>query len=241
MRKDEAVTALAELAKIAQKRKFTQSVELMINFTGLDMKKPTNQVNVKVVLPHPTGKGSGKVLVFAKNNDFADSIKGRVDKVVLDKEIEALAKDKAKIGEVMTYDAIFAEGPAMLTVAKYLGQQLAPKGKMPKLIPSLNSFDEILAKARTQITVSNRKGRFMPVVHAVIGREGMKNEEMVANMIAVYDAVLEALPQKKQNIKNAYIKMTMSPPVKVGETAGANVVGASEQVHGASRMTRGEK
>jgi len=27
---------------------------------------------------------------------------------------------------------------------------------------------------------------------------------------------MAALPQKKQNIKNYYIKMTMSPPVKIG-------------------------
>jgi large subunit ribosomal protein L1 len=241
MRRDEAISALAELQKNAPKRKFTQSIELMINFTGLDMKKPTNQVNVKVALPYPTGKGSGKVLVFAKNSDFADSIKDRVDKVVLDKEIEALAKDRAKVGEVMTFDGIFAEGPSMLTVAKYLGQQLAPKGKMPKLIPNANAFDEILAKARTQVTVSNKKGRFMPVVHAVVGREGMKNEEMAENMLAIYDSVMNSLPQKKQNIKNAYIKMTMSPPIKVGETQGEVVAGASKQVYGAPHMTRGEK
>ncbi|MFA5125885.1 MAG: hypothetical protein WC462_02695 [archaeon] len=217
MRKDEALSALKKLHEIAPKRKFTQSVELMINFTGLDMKKPQNQVNVKVSLPFPTGKGSGKVAVFAKTDDLADSIKGKVDKVIMDKEIEALAKDRAKITELINFDALFAEGPAMLTVAKYLGQQLAPKGKMPKPILSASSFDEALAKARTQITISNKKGKFMPVVHSVIGREGMKDEDMVENMMAVFESVMNALPQKKQNIKNAYIKFTMSAPVKVGE------------------------
>jgi len=219
MRKDEAINALKKLHEIAPKRKFTQSVELMINFTGLDMKKPTNQVNVKVVLPVPTGKGSGKVAVFAKTEDLADSIKGKVDKVIMDKEIEALAKDRTKLGELMAFDALFAEGPCMITVAKYLGQQLAPKGKMPKPIMSASSFDEALAKARTQVTVSNKKGKFMPVVHSVVGREGMKDEDVAENMIAIYDAVLNSLPQKKQNIKNAYIKMTMSAPIKIGENA----------------------
>lgn len=216
MRKDEALSALKKLHESAPKRKFTQSVELMINFTGLDMKKPQNQVNVKVALPFPTGKGSGKVIVFAKTEEFANSLKGQVEKIVMDKEIEGLSKDKAKVGELMTFDGLFAEGPAMLTVAKFLGQQLAPKGKMPKPIMNVDSFDETLAKARTQITVSNKKGKFMPVVHAVIGREGMKDEEMTENMLAVYDSVMNALPQKKQNIKNAYVKMTMSPPVKIG-------------------------
>lgn len=216
MRKDEALSAIKKLQEIAPKRNFKQSVELMINFTGLDMKKPQNQVNVKVALPYPTGKGSGKVIVFAKTDEFADSLKQKVDKIVMDKEIEPLSKDKAKIVELLSYDGLFAEGPAMLTVAKFLGQQLATKGKMPKPIMNVNNFDETLAKARTQITVSNKKGKFMPVVHSVIGSEGMKNEDMAENMIAVYESVMAALPQKKQNIKNAYIKMSMSPPVKIG-------------------------
>ncbi|MFA6268502.1 MAG: hypothetical protein WCW13_05180 [archaeon] len=217
MRQDEAINALKKLHEITVKRKFTQSLEMMVNFTGLDMKKPTNQVNVKVVLPVPTGKGSGKVAVFAKSDELIDSIKGKVDRVIDDKEIEALAKDRAKVGELLTFDALFAEGPCMLTVARFLGQQLAPKGKMPKPILSVSSFDEALAKAKTQITVSNKKGKFMPVVHCVVGREGMKDEDIAENMIAVYDAVLNSLPQKKQNIKNVYIKMTMSAPVKIGD------------------------
>ena len=100
-----------------------------------------------------------------------NSLKGKVDKIINDKEIEALAKDKAKLAELMSFDALFAEGPCMLTVAKFLGQQLAPKGKMPKPIVSAALFEEALAKARTQITVSNKKGKFMPVVHALWYRE----------------------------------------------------------------------
>ncbi len=217
MRKDTALNALKKLHEIAPKRNFSQSVELMINFTGLDMKKPTNQVNLKISLPHPTGKGSGKVAVFAKTDEMVDSLKGKVDKIIMDKEIEGLVKDKVKMAELLSFDALFAEGPSMLTVAKYLGQQLAPKGKMPKPIISAGLFEEALGKARTQITVSNKKGKFMPVVHALIGKEGMKDEDMVENMITVYESVMAALPQKKQNIKNAYVKLTMSPAIKVGD------------------------
>ena len=217
MRKDTALAALKKMHEIAPKRNFSQSVELMINFTGLDMKKPTNQVNLKISLPHPTGKGSGKVAVFVKTDTMADSLKGKVDKIIMDKEIEGLVKDKLKMAELFSFDALFAEGPSMLTVAKFLGQQLAPKGKMPKPIISAGLFEEALAKARTQITVSNKKGKFMPVVHALIGREGMKDEDMVENMITVYETVMAALPQKKQNIKNAYVKLTMSPAIKVGD------------------------
>ncbi len=217
MKKQDALLALKKMREISPKRKFTQSVELMINFTGLDMKKPQNQVNVKVELPHSTGKGSGKIAVFAKSDAFVDGLKGKVDTIIEEKDIEALAKDKAKLVELMAYDALFAEGPVLLTVARFLGQQLATKGKMPKPILNLLSFDEVLAKAKTQVTISNKKGKFMPVVQTVVGKETTKDDDMAENMVAIYNVVMNSLPQKKQNVKNAYVKFSMGPVIKVGE------------------------
>ncbi len=213
----DALRALQKIRENSKKRNFVQSIEMMINFTGLDMKKPQNQVNVKAELPFSTGKGSGKICVFVKTPEFEKQLKGRVDLLILDKDIEAFSKNKQKVAELINYDALFAEGAAMLTVAKFLGQQLAPKGKMPKPIMNINSFDDMLSKARTQVTISNKKGKFMPVVHTVVGKESMKDEEISANMIAIYDVVLESLPQKKQNIKNIYVKLSMGAPAKVGE------------------------
>jgi large subunit ribosomal protein L1 len=217
MKQSEAVEALKIARENSKERKFTQSVEMMINFTGLDMKKPQNQISEKVELPHGTGKGSGKIAVFAKTDSFAKELEGKVDLIIKEKEIEALSKNKQKLVELIAFDALFAEGPVMLTVAKFLGQQLAPKGKMPKPILNLKSFDDMLKKAKTQITVSNKKGKPMPLVQIVVGKEDMKDEEIAENMVAIYNKVILALPQKKQNIKNAYVKLTMGKPAKVGE------------------------
>ena len=217
MNKKDALAAIQKIKADSKKRKFLQSVEMMVNFTGLDMNKPQNQVNVKVVLPFSTGKGSGKIIVFAKTDKFADALKEKVDLIINEKEIEALSKNKQKVAELLGYDSLFAEGASMLIVAKFLGPQLAPKGKMPKPIMNVNAFDETLAQAKTQITISNKKGKFMPVVHTVVGKEDMADEEVVENMLVVYESVRISLPQKKQNIKNIYLKMTMGAPVKVGE------------------------
>ncbi|MDD4251399.1 MAG: hypothetical protein PHX27_04375 [Candidatus ainarchaeum sp.] len=217
MREKDALQALKKIKEISKPRKFVQSIEMMINFTGLDMKKPQNQVNLKVELPNSTGKGSGKICVFTKTDEFAKSIKSKVDLIILETDIEAISKDKQKIANILTFDALFAEGSAMLNVAKFLGQQLAPKGKMPKPITNLNYFEDMLAKARTQVTVSNKKGKFMPVVHTVVGREGMDDKLVVQNMLAIYKTVLESLPQKKQNIKNVYVKLSMGAPVRLGD------------------------
>jgi len=224
MNKKDALEAVQRIKEKSKKRKFLQSIEMMVNFTGLDMKKPQNQVNVKVVLPHSTGKGSGKVLVFSKTDAFANALKDKVDLIINEKEIETLSKNKQKVAELVLYDSLFAEGGAMLTVAKFLGPQLAPKGKMPKPIMNVNSFDETLTQAKTQVTISNKKGKFMPVVHSVVGKEDMKDEEIVDNMLVIYESVREVLPQKKQNIKNIYLKMTMGAPVKIGELVWLHII-----------------
>jgi large subunit ribosomal protein L1 len=217
MNKKDALKALEKMRKETKKRGFTQSVEMMINFTGLDMKKPQNQVNVKVSLPNPTGKGSGKIAVFSKTEQFEKIAKDKVDLIINEKEIESLSKNKQKMNDLLEYDVLFAEGPVMLTVAKFMGQQLAPKGKMPKPVHNINSLDDIIAKAKTQVTITNKKGKFMPVVQTVVGTEEMKNESIVDNMVVVYESVRDSLPQKKQNIKNIYVKMTMGPPQKIGD------------------------
>ncbi len=218
MKEQEAIDALKKLREVSRPRNFEQTVELMINFTGLDIKKPQNQISLKLELPHSTGKGSGKVCVFTKTDSFKKSLEGKVELIIPEKEIEKIAKNKKRLAELLTYDALFAEGSAMLTIAKFLGQELAPKGKMPKPVNNPKYFDEILAKAKTQVTISNKRGKVMPVIHTAIGKERMEDKKIAENIVTVYNKVMEALPQKKQNIKNAYVKMTMSAPVKIGET-----------------------
>lgn len=217
MNKKDALSAIKKVKQDSKKRNFLQSVEMIVNFTGLDMKKPQNQVNIRVSLPNSTGKGSGKIAIFAKTDAFIKELKDKADLIIKESEIEALSKNKQKVAEITSYDALFAEGPVMLTVAKFLGQQLAPKGKMPKPILNINSFEEVLANAKTQVTVSNKKGKFMPVVQTVVGKEDMDDNKIVENMLTVYESLVSVLPQKKQNIKNIYIKLTMGSPVKLGD------------------------
>ena len=78
---------------LSKKRKFEQSVELILNFKGIDFKKADNRIDIDVKLPYATGKqGNAKVLVFAKDKLFASEVKGIVAKVIMDTEIPNLKK-----------------------------------------------------------------------------------------------------------------------------------------------------
>ena len=52
-------------------------------------------------------------------------------------------------------------------------------------------------------------------IKVAAGKENMKDEEIIENVRAIYNGILNALPTKKENVKNVKIKFTMSKPVGV--------------------------
>ena len=56
MEKEQFQSALAKAKDISNKRNFKQSVDLIINLTGLDPKKPEHQLDLFVTMPHSRGK-----------------------------------------------------------------------------------------------------------------------------------------------------------------------------------------
>lgn len=215
MEKKDFLAALQKVRDSNKQRKFRQSVELAVNFKGIDFKKAENRIDVTVSLPYSTGKGSGKIGVFAKDTNFISLIKDKVARVITEAEIAQMDKKEAgKLAE--EFDGFLAEGQVMLAVGKYLGQVLAPKGKMPRVIqPELSALEGALRTMKSGVKVTNKKGRFLPVVHVLLGKEDSKDEELAENALAVYQALLAKLPEGDLNFKSIFLKMTMTPAVKI--------------------------
>lgn len=214
MRKEDVLNALKTLDEKSKRRKFIQTVELIINFRDLDTRKQENLIDVKVSMPHPTGHEQAKALLFAKTAAFAEKVKDLFDKIIMEDKIPKLSKKE--IQEILDCDVILAEGPVMLTVGKYLGQTLAPKGKMPRPInPDKEEVERVLSSMKSTMRVTNRKGKGLPFVQVVVGNEQMQAEQIAENALEVYDEVVRALPRQMQNIKSVYIKKTMSPAIRI--------------------------
>ena len=64
----------------------------------------------------------------------------------------------------------------------------------------------------THLTTKNEA-----VIRATVGREDMKNEEVTENILTIYNALIHALPQEKNNLKSLYIKFSMGPIVEITE------------------------
>lgn len=203
-------TALGEVLKGKGSRKFPQTVDLSINFRGIDFSKPENRLNLEVPLPKGRGKNI-KVAVFADGQGSTDAKKAGADLVLGSDSIERLAKNRLELKKLASEYTFLAEPKLMVSIGKSLGAVLGARGKMPK--PFVGKFDEVIDKVRRTVTLRS-KGKYMPVINVAVGTEDMSQEDLFENISAVLDAVRGKVSES--GIKNIYIKLTMGAPKKVG-------------------------
>ncbi len=197
----------AFIAENKGKRKFTQSVELAVNFRGIDFSKTDNRLNIAVALPQGKGKES-KVAAFTDDANMVQKLESLGARIIRSSELPQFSSP-AKQSELLNYELI-AQPSMMPQVAKALGQFLGPRNKMPRPIVG---DPEAMVRGATKSIYIRSKGKYLPTVHCMIGTESMPVEHITANM----DAVMNELIKKvgKQSIRSVYLKLTMSKPLKV--------------------------
>lgn len=206
---DEKTTAkkIANALEKGKKRKFTQSVELIFNFSVKNMESAESKLNLSVVLPKGRGKEMG-VGVFA-DGDMNVRAK-KLSKHVLDKKgLEEYSKSKRKMRTFANgcYNFI-AQPDLMSTIGKTWGIVLGPRGKMPQPIPPTADLDAIFKKLGNTVKIRSKKN---PTIHVPIGVETMSVEDLTENAIAVYNAITVQI--SIEDIKSVYVKTTMGEAV----------------------------
>lgn len=203
--------AIARTLKEARKRRFTQSVEMVIVLRDVDMKKPENRLNVSVVLPHPPSSKLSKVAVIAAG-DLALKAKEAGADLVLDREsLEKIASSKRGVRKLAKeYDFFLAQPDLMVTVGRLLGRYLGPRGKMPQPVPPNVPVAPLIERLKRSVRIRTRD---QPQIACRIGAENQSVDELVENARAVLDEVLKKFPA--HNISRIYFKLTMSPPITV--------------------------
>ncbi len=191
------------------KRKFKQSVELIINIRGIDFSKSENRLNLDIVLPKGKGGKELKAAVFAEPGLADQAKKAGADLIIPPNKIEQYA-EKSKVADLAKNYFLLAEPKLMGLVAKSCGQYLGKRGKLPK--PVTGNIAGIIERSKKSVRIVS-KGKYLPVAHALIGTESMGIEELLENAEAVYDAVKNRV--KEGNVKSVYVKLTMGKPVRV--------------------------
>ncbi len=208
--KEEGVKAIKKLLDSYKgKRKFVQSVEVAVNFKGVDFSKQDNRLNLNVVLPNGKGK-IPKVLVYADAKSIVEAANSAGAKVISSEELETVSHDKERMKELLEYVAL-AEPALMSKVARSLGTFLGPKGRMPKPLVGIDAASAISNAAKSVNIIT--RGKYLPTIHCAVGAESMDVKSITENIDAVLGGLSAAVGS--QNVRSVYVKLSMSPPVKI--------------------------
>ena len=203
---DAFLKAVQELRKTEKKHNFSQTVDLIVNLKDFDVRREA--FSVFVTVPHKI-KDKRVMGFFEKKSKVVDSIvKEEFDRYKEKKDARKLIKG---------YDFFISNAKLMPSVASSFGRILGPTGKMPSpqlgIIPSED--DKIVEGVLNRINSTVRVKVKEPSIKIGIGKESLKDSEIVENLASIYTKLVETLPRKKNNIRNIKIKLTMGKPVGV--------------------------
>ena len=204
---------LAEMIKeakaVSKQRKFKQSVEMIIVFKDIDVKKGF-ALNEIVQLPKTSSPAT--VCIMATGDMGQKAKEAKADAVLGSEELDRFAANKrASRKFINKYDFFLADTQIMPAVGKVLGQLLGPRGKMPTPVPFNASIESFLQRFRSSIKIRSRASLAMS---CKIGDESMENTDLSINAYAVLSAVEKKLPNGEKNLKRIIIKTTMGKPIK---------------------------
>ena len=225
MKKEQIIKVLQKARESSKKRKFSQSFDLLVQLKNLDLKKNDQKVDLFLTLPHPRGKKM-KICAFV-DSQLQAKAEEAFDGIVLKSDFikyKNKPKDIKKLAE--TYDFFVAQADLMGQLAGIFGKFLGSRGLMPNPkagcvvpgnMPNLKPLAEKLQKTIRLQTKSEL------AIKVPLGLETLKDDEVADNVLAAYQSLLKALPQEKNNVKGAFVKLTMGPLFNLDNEKNTNV------------------
>lgn len=208
---------LLEVVKKARnvKKKFKQKFDLVVNLRNLNLKKPEENVNSFLTLPYYPGKKIKTCALIA--DELSTKAKAVCDEVIHKNDFDKYKDKKAIKKFAKKCDYVIAQANLMVDIAKVFGKVLGPMGKMPN--PKSGCVVPPTAELKPLVEKLNKTARLQTknelIIKVLVGNEDMKDEEIVENILFLYNQLLHLLPQEKNNVRNVFLKLTMGKPVEV--------------------------
>jgi large subunit ribosomal protein L1 len=202
----ETIKAIQEL-KNEKKRKFDQSVDLIVNLKNFDVRREA--LNTFIFIPHGIDKKFAAF--FAKRNSKVDTI--TEEDYVKYKELKDIKKLAKK------YDMFLAAAPMMGKVATKFGRVFGPMNKMPSplagIVPKEDDVmvEAMLDKMNKSVRVKNKEMS----IKVRVGKESMSDEDLRDNVDEAIKELTKKLPRGVDNVKDVLVKFTMTKTVVVKE------------------------
>ncbi|MFW9856419.1 MAG: 50S ribosomal protein L1 [Candidatus Thorarchaeota archaeon] len=215
-RLEEAISQAKTKSQERRKRNFEETVEISIGLRDLDLKNPSNRINLETIVPNDLGAASRspKVAVFAegdlavRTNDLGLRTIGR-------EEIEQLGKEPKSAKKLANEFTFFLAQPQLMAVvARFLGKVLGPRGKMPKPISPRTDLQQLVNRYDRTVKLRLKSS---PVINAPIGKINQPDKDLAENASTILQAISGRLPKGMVQVKSVSFKTTMGPTVKLAK------------------------
>ncbi|MBT3865922.1 50S ribosomal protein L1 [Candidatus Woesearchaeota archaeon] len=220
MEKKDILQSIKLARENSKERKFAESIDIVINLKGLNIKKENEKILAFIPLPFQRGK---RVKVAALvDQALSTKAKADCDDYVLLEDFKK--QDKKQIRKLAKKtDYFIAQANIMPKVAQTFGRVLGPRGMMPNpkagcVVPSTADLKPLVERLQKLVRIETKNE---PTIKTSLGSSKLKDDELAENALAIYNYVLHHVPQETNNIKNVLIKTSMGKPVVVGEKVAA--------------------
>ncbi|RLG52457.1 MAG: 50S ribosomal protein L1 [Thermoproteota archaeon] len=197
-------------------RNFLESVDMVVVFKGLDLKRDLSaRISDVLELPVPRKSKKPKVCVIGTGGVLVRAREANADTVLSKEELEKMKDDKRALKKMAQHhDFFIVSTDVMPIVGRILGPILGPRGKTP--IPVRFPQDDVATVVEKMRRSIRLRMRDQPVLQVSIGTKDMSIEDLYKNFQAVVEYLAKKYHNLNQIIKDIYLKTTMGPSVKVG-------------------------
>lgn len=201
--------AIEEAVEEDKERNFTQSIDLIINFKGMDLSDPENRFNEDFKLPY---QADDEVKIGIIGDTLINNT-DEADREVTQDELEEMFENPSEAKDLaseMTF--LIAEAPLMPKIGQHLGQVFGPRNMMPDPTPPGSDTTEQIQELRNTVTLRLKED---PLLQLKVGKEDYDLDNVSRNAESVYEFIEEQLPQGMNNVKSVLVKTTMGSPIEV--------------------------
>jgi len=190
--------------------KYTQSVELIVAFRGVNPKQPEFRFRDAVVLPKGLGK-EVRVCVVAEGDMASKAIEAGAFKVIGRDELSKIDRKAAK-KIAQECDWVLVRADLMGIAGRILGPALGPRGKAPIPIPPNADITSYIRQYKNTTRLFSRD---QPFVACRIGSENMSVEDLAENALTVLHYIENKIKRPLLQFSKIYVKTTSGPAIEV--------------------------
>lgn len=209
--KEKIKELIVEAIGKSKKRKFKQSVELILVLRDVDIKSPEGRIRETIFLPYKPNKDI-KICVVAEGDMAIKAKEAGAYRVITRDDLKVLSENrKAAKKLARECEWVLVRTDLMGLAGRILGPALGPRGKIPVPVP-INA--NIIALIETYKKAVYVRTKDQPQIMARIGTEDMDVEQLAENALAIISTISAKLKNPKYNIAKIVVKTTMGPAVE---------------------------